>query len=181
MPWAPKKHSRPWRLVDQRRESKQQRGYGGRWEDASKAYRRKHPLCVLCLIRGRTRGSACVDHIVPIACVEALQWEETNWAALCLPCHAWKTRIEPRRSWTPDPRRIVACGVRGAGKREYARSQGCPVFDAAHFDGGPVATAIAARRRWMAKHDGAAIVVVESTALAALAAAEMGGVARHFT
>lgn len=41
------------------------RGYGSRWQKASKAFLQSHPLCAECLKQGRYTKATVVDHIVP--------------------------------------------------------------------------------------------------------------------
>lgn len=65
-----------------------QRGYDYRWQKARKAYLAKHPLCVLCMAAGRTTASDTVDHRIPHRGDVTLFWDETNWQALCAPCHS---------------------------------------------------------------------------------------------
>lgn len=181
MPWNPSKRTRQWRVVDQRRQSKEQRGYGGAWEETSLLYRRAHPLCVHCLLQGRVQPAQAVDHIVPIACCPSLRDEETNWASLCWSCHSYKTTQEPRHQWTPDVRRIVACGLPGTGKSRWARRRGAAYFDADELGLERPTQIIAARRRFMHEHQGACTVIVASTVSASIVASELRGVARHFT
>lgn len=70
------------------------RGYTKRWQRASKAYRRAHPLCVKCLKNGRVELATEVDHIKPHRGDDTLLWDEANWQALCKRCHSRKTRRE---------------------------------------------------------------------------------------
>jgi 5-methylcytosine-specific restriction protein A len=72
-----------------------ERGYNSRWRKLSKAYLRKHPLCVKCMQDGRYVPATVVDHITPHRGNEVLMWGETNWQALCKPCH-------DRKTWTED-------------------------------------------------------------------------------
>lgn len=84
---------------DEGRGSARDRGYTTRWDEASKAYRRKHPLCVRCLNEGRTTPTELVDHITPADERPDLFWDESNWQSLCRPHHAEKTaEDEARRS-----------------------------------------------------------------------------------
>lgn len=41
------------------------RGYGSRWQKASKAFLQSHPLCAECRKQGRYTKATVVDHIVP--------------------------------------------------------------------------------------------------------------------
>jgi 5-methylcytosine-specific restriction protein A len=181
MPRAPKTRERPWQVVDQRRLSSRERGYDARWSEASARYRQAHPLCVACLLRGRVKASECVDHIVPIACVPELKWDEDNWAALCWSCHSYKTTKEPRVSWAPDAERVVVCGLPGTGKRAWAQERGEPYFDANERGLLERGAIIGARSAWIKKHNGPITVIVAPTVFASLVAREVRGVVRHMT
>lgn len=125
--------------------------------------------------------SECVDHIIPIACVPDLQWEEENWAALCWSCHSYKTTKEPRFKWAPDYERVVVCGLPGTGKSTWARARGAPYFDADELglEGwGPI---IAARDAWIREHRGPVTVIVASTMSASIVASQLKGTVRHET
>lgn len=67
------------------------RGYTSRWQRVSKAYLRKHPLCVECMKQGRYTKATVVDHIVPHRGNQKLFWDQSNWQSLCKPCHDKKT------------------------------------------------------------------------------------------
>ncbi len=79
------------------RPSAAKRGYGSKWQHVSKAYLRKHPLCVKCLAQGKYVTATVVDHIVPHRGDHYLMWSDTNWQALCKPCHDKKTGTEDSR------------------------------------------------------------------------------------
>jgi len=79
------------------RPSAASRGYGSKWQRVSKAYLRKHPLCVKCLSEGKYVSASVVDHIVPHRGDKLLFWNESNWQALCKPCHDRKTGNEDSR------------------------------------------------------------------------------------
>ena len=76
------------------RPSAAKRGYGSKWQRVSKVYLRKHPLCVKCLAQGKFVTATVVDHIVPHRGDHYLMWSDTNWQALCKPCHDRKTGSE---------------------------------------------------------------------------------------
>ena len=78
------------------RPSAAKRGYGSKWQRLSKAYLRKHPLCVKCMARGRFTAATVVDHIIPHRGDPHLMWDESNWQALCKSCHDHKTWTEDR-------------------------------------------------------------------------------------
>ena len=80
------------KVYDQYRGSAASRGYGYKWSEYSKRYRRKHPLCVTCLDKGHITPSAHVDHIVAVkGAGDPLFWKEENHRALCASCHSVKT------------------------------------------------------------------------------------------
>ena len=64
------------------RPSAAKRGYGSKWQRVSKAYLRKHPMCVKCLAQGKFVTATVVDHIVPHRSDHYLMWSDTNWQAL---------------------------------------------------------------------------------------------------
>ena len=78
--WAPR--------VDNRHLRK--RGRAGQRDRA--AVLAEEPLCRICLTLGRTRASAIVDHVRPLA------WggsdERSNKQGLCTPCHDEKSKAE---------------------------------------------------------------------------------------
>lgn len=80
-----------------KRASAAKRGYGSKWQRISKAYLRKHPMCVKCLANGRFVSATVVDHIIPHRGDKVLMWSESNWQALCKQCHDSKTGNENSR------------------------------------------------------------------------------------
>lgn len=70
------------------------RGYGKRWQRASKAYLGKHPLCAACRKAGYITPAELVDHIIPHEGNPKLFWDEGNWQSLCWKCHSIKTAKE---------------------------------------------------------------------------------------
>lgn len=68
------------------------RGYDWTWERLSRMIRRERPICEHCGVA----PSRMVDHIVPLRAGGA-RLEVGNLQALCLPCHALKTRSERKR------------------------------------------------------------------------------------
>ena len=70
------------------RRTAHQRGYGHKWRVARIEYLRSHPMCVMCLARGRKTIATVVDHIVPHKGDEKLFWDRRNWQSLCAPCHS---------------------------------------------------------------------------------------------
>lgn len=79
------------------RASASERGYGSRWQKASKLFLLKHPLCAECLKRGMTTPAKEVDHIVPHKGDMKLFWDRRNWQGLCHQCHSRKTAKEDGR------------------------------------------------------------------------------------
>lgn len=77
------------------RPSAARRGYSSKWQRVSRTYLHSHPLCVKCLEQGRYVQATVVDHIIPHRGDRLLMWSESNWQALCKPCHDKKT-------WTED-------------------------------------------------------------------------------
>ena len=75
-------------------QSANKRGYTYRWQQASRAYLRAHPLCVECQRHGRYTAAEVVDHIVPHRGDYRLFWDQGNWQALCKRCHDEKTGRE---------------------------------------------------------------------------------------
>ena len=55
----------------------------------------KQPLCVLCLLKGRTTVATIRDHVVPLA--EGGLDDETNTQPICEECHELKTAEESKR------------------------------------------------------------------------------------
>ncbi len=84
------------KLIYPDRPSAAKRGYGSKWQRVSKVYLRKHPLCVKCLAQGKFVTATVVDHIQPHRGDKVLMWSESNWQALCKPCHDRKTGNEDR-------------------------------------------------------------------------------------
>lgn len=73
------------------------RGYGRRWQKASKAFLHRNPLCVQCAKQGRYVKATVVDHVIPHRGDPVLFWDQNNWQALCKPCHDKKTGMEDSR------------------------------------------------------------------------------------
>jgi 5-methylcytosine-specific restriction protein A len=86
------------RRYEQQRGTPAQRGYGYRWMVYSRAFRRRNPLCVMCLTKGRYVPSEHVDHIVAVSGPDdPLFWDPSNHRALCRGCHSSKTAKEDGR------------------------------------------------------------------------------------
>ena len=70
------------------------RGYTYRWQQESKAFLEKHPLC-MCEDcddgRKRVRVATLVDHRNPHRGDDRLFWDRSNWQAMAKECHDRKT------------------------------------------------------------------------------------------
>ena len=96
------------KLSDKHRGSSTARGYGYKWQQASKGFLRKHNYCLRCESEGIVTRATVVDHRVPPRLAEAnesgiesrieeafkLFWDRDNWDELCKPCHDNKTATE---------------------------------------------------------------------------------------
>lgn len=83
--------------ADDRRGSASARGYGRRWQQASKAYLRAHPLCMCPDCddgRKRVTPAVLVDHRIPHRGDMALFWDSSNWQSMSEACHNKKTATE---------------------------------------------------------------------------------------
>lgn len=83
--------------VDEHRGTAAQRGYGYRWQKASKAWLHAHPLCQCddC-DEGRKRllAASVVDHYIPHKGDMKLFWDTSNWRSMSKACHDRKTARE---------------------------------------------------------------------------------------
>lgn len=95
-------HKKYARSMDRERGTAAKRGYDTRWRLARIRFLRAHPLCVECERHGRLTSATVVDHIRPHKGDKLLFWDESNWQALCKPCHDAKTAREDGGSWRPD-------------------------------------------------------------------------------
>lgn len=77
-----------------RRGTRQQQGYTNEWLARAADFRQRHPLCAMCLKRGKVTPCQCVDHIIPHRGDPVLFWDEDNWQSLCNPCHNGPKRRE---------------------------------------------------------------------------------------
>ena len=66
-----------------------------RWRNYTKAYKRKHPLCVHCLAKGKTTPVDVIDHIIPIL-QGGDKWSSSNLQSLCHQCHNRKSATDKR-------------------------------------------------------------------------------------
>jgi 5-methylcytosine-specific restriction enzyme A len=124
MPWKPTVHrpagAKPAaevkRELDRQRPGAAQRGYDGRWRKARARYLAEHPLCASCQAEGRLTRATVVDHVVPHRGDARLFWDETNWQALCKPCHDAKTVRDGRwgrQRGSGGRRRVFGCDIHG--------------------------------------------------------------------
>jgi 5-methylcytosine-specific restriction protein A len=67
-----------------------------RWREASREFRKLHPLCAECRRQGRTKPAIGVDHVIPHRGNMRLFWDTNNWESLCHDCHSAKTGRERR-------------------------------------------------------------------------------------
>lgn len=82
------------RRRERQRETSAQRGYNYKWQQASKGFLVKHPLCAEHERCGEVAAATEVDHIVPHKGDMVLFWDRSNWQALCHSCHSRKTASE---------------------------------------------------------------------------------------
>ena len=68
-----------------------QRGYDAHHRRWRRAILRRDPLCVLCLLQGRTTPAMVADHIIPIAVDPSRRLDLANGRGLCVTCHAQVT------------------------------------------------------------------------------------------
>ncbi len=172
------------RIFDGHKESARVRGYTAEWDGLSKRYRRDHPLCVMCLAKGVVKPSACVDHIIPVACCPELTMEIDNLQAACSRCNTIKGRSEPTETWHPNPNRIVVCGLPGTGKTTYAQQTGFTYWDSdQHYHLRKWKDVQEARTKWILhlRKDEPCVVIVASTITASKIACHLGGTVKHMS
>ena len=58
-----------------------------KWKTRRVAFLQSNPLCRFCTAAGRATLATVVDHIKPHRGDEELFWDESNWQAMCKPCH----------------------------------------------------------------------------------------------
>lgn len=80
--------------LDAQRGTAHQRGYGYRWQQASKGWLRAHPLCEYCKRKGYDNLATLVDHITPHRGDMQLFWDFKNLQSLCAPCHNGEKKRE---------------------------------------------------------------------------------------
>lgn len=89
------KHKEEFKTPDNR-PSARERGYTKEWENTSKEYLLKNPLCVNCLSNGKEVKATVTDHKLNAQGYPNLFWSESNWQSLCHSCHSIKTALERR-------------------------------------------------------------------------------------
>jgi len=85
------------RELDARRGSAHARGYGAKWQKASKAFLRAHPLCQCPECKEgqlQTTLATVVDHVTPHRGDMGLFWDSNNWQSMSKTCHDRKTARE---------------------------------------------------------------------------------------
>jgi len=84
------------RFADDRRGTRQSRGYGRQWDQTRKRIlARDCGLCQPCQHAGRLTTATEVDHVVPKA--EGGGEGDGNLQSICRPCHKAKTAAEASR------------------------------------------------------------------------------------
>jgi 5-methylcytosine-specific restriction protein A len=100
MPTRPPLHAPPWaatvrqataRAREQRRGSREERGYDWAWRKFRIGYLSAHPLCMDCAEQGITRPATEPHHILKVSDRPDLRLDERNLLALCHDCHATRT------------------------------------------------------------------------------------------
>lgn len=79
---------------DKQRASANDRGYGSKWRKARERFLYDNPLCRHHEQQGQLVPATVVDHIIPHRGDLGLMWSQSNWQALCKPCHDKKTATE---------------------------------------------------------------------------------------
>ncbi len=74
------------------------RGYGSKWQKASKAFLQAHPLRVKCREDGQFVKGTVVDHIIPHRGDQKYFWDRNNWQPLSKKHHNQKTRREDSKN-----------------------------------------------------------------------------------
>jgi 5-methylcytosine-specific restriction protein A len=75
------------------------RGYGHRWTDLSRAYRRAHPICELC----NQRRSQLVHHKDGLGPNGPRGYDPSNLIAVCRKCHQGEHKKLRRLGLAPTP------------------------------------------------------------------------------
>lgn len=82
------------RATQERKGTKQERGYGGEWERISRMVREQYPVCQIC----NAAPSDHTDHIQPFnGPLDPLRTDHANLQAVCVACHVKKTREDAEK------------------------------------------------------------------------------------
>lgn len=80
------KHTESRRYNKYQRDPAINKKYGAQWRKIRARYIKVHPLCEECAVSGRLTPATEVHHILPLS--EGGTHDESNFAALCHPCHS---------------------------------------------------------------------------------------------
>ena len=100
MPSIPKGNpKRPWHVERAAQEGRTQKNHkiynSRRWKQLRLLHLAEHPLCVVCLVEGKTEPARVVDHIKPINW-GGRPWDRANLQSLCDRHHNQKNARESR-------------------------------------------------------------------------------------
>jgi 5-methylcytosine-specific restriction protein A len=82
---------------EEHRATSARRGYGYKWQKASAAFLRAHPLCQCEECKEgmlRVLPASVTDHKIPHRGDMRLFWDPSNWQAMAKECHDKKTALE---------------------------------------------------------------------------------------
>lgn len=85
------------RAFEASRPTARERGYGRKWEAASKAHLKRHPWCVDCAADGVQCAATEVDHEIPHKGDMRIFWDKSNWRSRCKRHHSRKTATQDSR------------------------------------------------------------------------------------
>lgn len=85
------------------------RGYDRAWQRARDHHLAQHPLCEVCLSRGRTTAATLVDHRIPVAVDPTKRLDPANFRSCCVSCHGEITG-NYRKTGVNDPPRSLPLG-----------------------------------------------------------------------
>lgn len=69
------------------RPNSRSRGYTWRWEKARKRFLAEHPLCAMCMAKGRVTAATVVHHNPPHQGDMDRFWDRSTWEPLCATHH----------------------------------------------------------------------------------------------
>ena len=87
------------RNYDTHGQTTNERGYGKDWQALVEDVRARHPLCIDCENRGRTKPMDECHHVVPIKDAPERRLDLTNVAPLCRACHEHWEACGPPEWW----------------------------------------------------------------------------------